>query len=83
MKTITVQLPDDLGVHFSQSPCELEREVRLAAAIDWFARGLISQGRAAEIAQVPRIEFLEALARRHIENVAFDASELKREMEGE
>jgi predicted HTH domain antitoxin len=80
MKTITVQLPDDLGAHFSQSAGELESEVRLAVAIDWFARGLISQGRAAEIAQVPRAEFLDALARRHIENVTVDASELKREM---
>ena len=82
MTTITVQLPDDLGSHFAQSPRELEREVRLAAAIDWFARGLVSQGRAAEIAQVPRADFLDALAQRHIENVAFDAAELKREIGG-
>ena len=31
-------------------------------AIDWYQRGLISQGRGAEIAGVPRADFIDALA---------------------
>jgi len=46
--------------------------VRLAAAIDWYRRGVIFQGRAAEIAGVARADFIDALAARWIEVVQID-----------
>ncbi len=39
------------------------RELRLAAAVLWYDRRMISQGRAAEIAGLSRVEFIRALAR--------------------
>jgi predicted HTH domain antitoxin len=39
------------------------QELRLAAAILWYDRRLISQGRAAEIAGVSRVEFIRSLSR--------------------
>jgi len=54
MSTLTIELPEDLGVALQRSPRELAKDVRLAAAIDWYSRGLISQGRAAEVAGIPR-----------------------------
>ena len=59
---------------------EVERDVRLAAAIEWFRRGLISQGRAAEIAGIPRADFIDELAARKIDTMHVDFEELKREM---
>jgi len=35
----------------------------LAAAVKWYERGTISQGRAAEIAGLSRAEFIDALGR--------------------
>lgn len=53
MTTVTIALPDDLLAALHRSPVETQAEVRLAAAVDWYRRGLLSQGRAAEIAGCP------------------------------
>ena len=80
MSTLTIELPEDLGVALQRSPRELAKDVRLAAAIDWYSRGLISQGRAAEVAGVPRADFIDALAARKIEVVQVDLEALDREL---
>ena len=43
--TITVQVPDSLLEDLATSPEELDREIRLAAAIHLYSRGLVSQGK--------------------------------------
>jgi len=79
MATVTVELPEGICSTLGRSPHELEQEVRLAAAIDWYSRGLISQGRGAEIAGVPRADFIDALAARKIEVSQIDFDSLDRE----
>jgi predicted HTH domain antitoxin len=80
MSTLTIELPEDLGVALQRSPRELAKDIRLAAAIDWYSRGLISQGRAAEVAGIPRADFIDALAARKIEVVQVDLEALDREL---
>ena len=46
MATITIELPDEV-VPSAISPEEFAREPRLAAAIHWYSRGQISQGKGA------------------------------------
>jgi predicted HTH domain antitoxin len=48
------------------SPEEVIREMRLAAAMEWYAQERISQGKGAEIAGLSRAEFIDELARRKI-----------------
>lgn len=60
MVTVTVELPESIFSTLRRSPHELEQEVRLAAPIDWYAWELASQGRGAEIAGVPRADFIDA-----------------------
>jgi predicted HTH domain antitoxin len=80
MSTLTIELPEDLEVTLQRSPRELAKDIRLAAAIDWYSRGLISQGRAAEVAGIPRADFIDALAARKIEVVQVDLEALDREL---
>lgn len=80
MATVTMDLPDDICAVLRRSPRELEREIRLAAAIDWYGRGMISQGRAAEIAGIPRADLIDALALRKIEVVQVDLDALDQEL---
>ena len=61
MKTITIEIPDDLALPDSPSDEDLARELKLAAAIKWYREGRISQGKGAEIAGLSRAEFLDAL----------------------
>ena len=58
MTTITVEVPDDVFSALRRSPGEFAREMLQAAAIQWYSQGLISQGKAAEIAGLRRTEFL-------------------------
>jgi predicted HTH domain antitoxin len=80
MTTVTIELPDGVFSTLRRSPREVEKEVRLAAAIDWYRRGLISQGRAAEIAGIPRADFIDALAAREIEVAQIDFDALDRDL---
>jgi predicted HTH domain antitoxin len=40
--------------------------MRVAAAVEWYAEGIVSQGKAAGIAGISRSEFLDELARRRV-----------------
>jgi len=48
------------------APDEFAREMRIAAAVQWYAQGVVSQGRAAELAELTRAEFLDELYRRKV-----------------
>jgi predicted HTH domain antitoxin len=81
MLHVTIELPDDVYATLRRSPAEVKREMRLASAIDWYRRGLVSQGRAAEVAGVSRAEFIDALATRKIDVFQVDFDELQAEVE--
>src|SRR5271166_4496890 len=66
MATVTIEVPDDAFAALRRSPKEFAQEMRVAAAIHWYRRELISQGKAAEIAGLTRREFLEALFREQV-----------------
>jgi predicted HTH domain antitoxin len=79
--TITVQVPDALLEDLAESPEDLGREIRLAAAIHLYSRGLVSQGRGAEIAALSRWEFIQALGRAEVPACQVTSEELKEEVE--
>jgi predicted HTH domain antitoxin len=54
--------------------------MKLAAAIHWYARGLISQERAAELAGLNRRDFLRALVRDGVDVFVVDEDSLAREL---
>ena len=55
--------------------------MRQAAAIQWYSQGLISQGKAAEIAGLDRTDFLFALAHAKVDAFQVTSEELKEEVE--
>ena len=81
MTTITIEMPDDVFATLRHSPDELARDVRQAVAIQWYSQGLISQGKAAEIAGLDRTEFLYRLAHAKVDAFQINAEELAEEVE--
>jgi len=80
MATIEVTVPEDLLSTLHKSSQEIAHDVRVAAAAGWYAEGIVSQGRAAELAGLNRSEFLDELARRKIPVIQMTPEELRAEL---
>jgi len=83
MATITYDLPPSAFAALHLSPKEFAREMRVAACVQWYAQGLVSQERAAEIAGLSRAEFIEELFRRRVPACQVTLEELIEEIEHE
>jgi predicted HTH domain antitoxin len=81
MVTVRVEVPDSAFSALRRSPEEFAREMRIAAAIQWYHQELISQGKAAEIAGLSRADFLDALFRAKMPACQINPEELKEELE--
>ena len=81
MTKLTLELPDEVFSSLRRSPEDFVAELRLAGAIHWYERGVISQEKAAQIANLDRTDFLAALAREQVDVFAVDIDALKDELE--
>lgn len=61
-------------------PDEFARELKVAAVVQWYAEGRISQSKAAEILGISRAEFLDELFRRKISACQVTIDELREEI---
>ncbi|GBF09063.1 hypothetical protein apy_07880 [Aeropyrum pernix] len=59
---------------------DIEREVKLAYAVDLFLRGIVSVERAAELAGISLYDFLVELRRRRIQAYPYSDEELREEL---
>ncbi|HRC86401.1 MAG TPA: UPF0175 family protein [Thermoanaerobaculia bacterium] len=81
MASVTYDLPADIYSALRLSPRELAREMRIAASVQWYAQGLLSQEKAAEVAGLGRAEFLAELFRRRVPASQASLEELVEELE--
>lgn len=81
-ETIAFEVPQDLLAALKLGVQDLARGMRLLAAIAFFQEKRLSLGKAAELAGVNRLEFMETLARRGVVVFDYDESELATELKG-
>ena len=62
-QVVEIELPDELPAALQREAAELGGELRLAASGKWYEMGLLSQGKAAEVAGLSRAAFINELAR--------------------
>ena len=55
--------------------------MRFAAAVQWHHLGQISGSKAAQVAGMTRLEFLDELARRKLDVIKIDLDQLRRELD--
>jgi len=70
LKVIQVKVPEGLK----------EKDIKLVVAIEAFRRGLVSIGKAAELAELPLQVFIEELKKRGIPAYRYDEKEALREL---
>ncbi len=83
MTTVTIDLPDTVYSALRLAPNDFVREMRIAAAVQWYAQHKLSQGKAAEIAGLNRVEFLDELYRRKVPAIQVTLDDLQREIDGD
>ena len=81
MAKISYEMPLSAFSALHLSPKEFAREMRIAACVHGYARGVVSQERAAEIAGLSRTEFLDELYQRRVPACQVTLEELIEEIE--
>jgi predicted HTH domain antitoxin len=79
MGVIHIDLPESVLVSTGQSREEFVLDAKFFVALKLFELGRMSSGRAAEICEMPRIEFLLRAGRAGVPVADLDAEELDRE----
>lgn len=79
-KALKITYPDDLPEALGETPEELEQELRFLVAAKLYEMGRISSGRAAELAGIDRVGFLNNLGRYRISVFNYSLEELESEI---
>ena len=80
MKSLSLPYPDDLESAVQLTPEELSAQIRLMAALKMFELGKLSSGKAAELAGLSRVEFLDMCGRYHVQVFNYKSNELEGEL---
>lgn len=81
MRVVKIPYPDDLPESLGKSPESFERQLRFLVAAKIYEMGHISSGRAAELAGMNRVEFLEELGQYRISVFNYSPEELEQEIQ--
>jgi predicted HTH domain antitoxin len=81
MTELIVQLPESAFAALRKDPTEFAAEMRIAASVKWYEMGIISQEKAAEIAGLSRIKFINALNRLHVSPLQYSQEDLAGELQ--
>lgn len=76
MAKLQLDLPDSVLLAAGQSPEEFTLEAKFLLALKLFELGRISSGQAAELCEMPRVEFLFRAGRLKIPVADLDGEEL-------
>lgn len=75
--TLELEMPDTAFSALRVAPAEFGLAMRIAAAVKWYEVGMVSQGKAAEIAGVSRARFVDELGRFGVSAIQETAEELE------
>ncbi|MBI3328830.1 MAG: UPF0175 family protein [Nitrospinae bacterium] len=83
MKELILTYPDDLERAVQLTPTELAAHIRLMAALKMFELGKLSSGKAAELAGLSRVEFLDMCGRYRVSVFNYTPEELEGELQAD
>ncbi|MFN8441759.1 MAG: UPF0175 family protein [Caldilineaceae bacterium] len=77
LKQLTVEVPEQILLAEKMTEQTFAKEMRMLSAVKLYELGRLSSGRAAELASVPRVEFLLTLGRYQVFPLAAELSDLE------
>lgn len=80
MSTIQIEVPDEVLISLKETAETLSREMSILAAVKLFELGRLSSGRAAQLAQLSRVEFLNIIGRYQVSPFMLSPEELEQDV---
>ncbi len=81
MEKIVLEVPDEVLISLKETSAEFSREVLMLAAVKLYQMGKLSSGRAAQLAGIPKVSFLQSLSRYGVPIFELTNEELQRDFE--
>jgi predicted HTH domain antitoxin len=80
MRTLSIPYSDDLLIATGQSPEDLEHDLRVLLAVKLFEVRRLSLGKAAELAGLSKLSFLDELGRSGVPVINLDDDQIQDEL---
>jgi predicted HTH domain antitoxin len=77
MSMVQIDVPNEVLISLKESPETISQELSILAAVKLFELGKLSSGRAAQLAGMSRVEFLNTLGQYRVSPFALTAEELE------
>lgn len=80
MEKVILEIPEEILISLKESSKEFSKDILILAAVKLYELGKLSSGRAAQLAGVSRISFLQSLSRYNVPIFDLTEEELKQDI---
>ncbi len=80
MSTVSIEIPEEVLISLKETRETIARELQILAAVKLFELGKLSSGRAAQLAGMPRVQFLILLGQYQVSTFSLTTEELERDV---
>ncbi len=81
MEKLTLEIPEEVLISLKESPQEFSKSILMLSAVKLYEMGKLSSGRAAQLAGLSRVEFLQSLSRYNVPVFDLSTEELERDLQ--
>lgn len=81
MEKIVLDIPDEVLISLKETSEEFSGEIRMLAAVHLYQMRRLSSGRAAQLAGIPRVSFLQSLSRYGVPIFELSPEELQQDIQ--
>jgi predicted HTH domain antitoxin len=81
MSMVQINVPNEVLISLKESPETISQELSILAAVKLFELGKLSSGRAAQLAGMSRVEFLNTLGQYRVSPFTLTTEELEHDID--
>ncbi len=81
MSTVQLEIPEEILISLKETPETISQQLRIVAAVKLFELGKLSSGRAAQLAGMSRVQFLNSLGNYRVSPFSLSEQELEQDVQ--